>query len=311
MSTSSVKLATGPVSWGVDFADAASNPPWELVLDEIVQTGLRALELGPVGYLPEDGEVVAAELHRRGLEAVGSFVFEDLHDPRAHAQITAVAERACRVIAAAGGRLLVLIDRVNAEREATFGRSPDARRLDTGDWASMLDLITGLAALAREHGLAPVVHPHAGGFIEFEDEIDRLLSDVELDLCLDTGHLALAGLDPARALVKYRGRIGHMHFKDVRGNVLERALANGSSFWDALKDGVFCPTGHGVVDFAAVRRELQLGGYGGFATIEQDRTPGSGSPVDDTRESLSVLAAAGFEDAAQALAGVAEAASER
>jgi inosose dehydratase len=44
-----VELATGPVTWGVDFADAPANPPWSLVLDDIAASGLGALELGPVG----------------------------------------------------------------------------------------------------------------------------------------------------------------------------------------------------------------------------------------------------------------------
>ena len=83
MSAADVRLATGPVSWGVDFADAPSNPPWREVLDAIARTGLGALELGPVGYLPERADALRSELAERGLEAVGSFVFEDLHDPRA------------------------------------------------------------------------------------------------------------------------------------------------------------------------------------------------------------------------------------
>ena len=76
-----MRLATGPVTWGVDFADAPGNPPWAHVLDEIAASGLGALELGPVGYLPEDPDTLRAALASRGLEAVGSFVFEDLHTP--------------------------------------------------------------------------------------------------------------------------------------------------------------------------------------------------------------------------------------
>ena len=53
-------LATGPVTWGVDFADAPTNPPWPLVLDDIAASGVGALELGPVGYLPEDPPTLRA-----------------------------------------------------------------------------------------------------------------------------------------------------------------------------------------------------------------------------------------------------------
>ena len=76
-----IKLATGPVTWGVDFADTPTNPPWLQVLNEIAESGLRAMELGPVGYLPEDPDTVRELLAERNLLSAGSFVFDDLHDP--------------------------------------------------------------------------------------------------------------------------------------------------------------------------------------------------------------------------------------
>lgn len=132
MSSTQVRLATGPVSWGVDFADAPANPPWSAILDD-AETGLGALELGPVGYLPEERTTLRGQLSRRHLTAVGSFVFEDLHDLAAHKEILAVSERACRTIAAAGGKILVIVDRVSDERSATFGRADEARRLESLD----------------------------------------------------------------------------------------------------------------------------------------------------------------------------------
>jgi inosose dehydratase len=301
MSANEVTLATGPVSWGVDFADAASNPPWIDVLDDIERTRLGALELGPVGYLPEDPDVLGRELARRGLQAIGSFVFEDLHDPSQHDAILDTSARACRAIAAARGTVLVIIDRVSEERAATVGRSADARRLDRSEWADLLSCATEIANLARSHGLRPAFHPHAGSYVEFEDEIDRLLSDTPLDLCFDTGHAALAGIAATAAIRRYGDRLGHLHLKDIDASVLARVHAEQLDFWSALAAGVFCPLGDGVVDFAEVRVALDDLAYSGFATIEQDRLPGSGSPVDDIWASLTVLADAGFEHAARAL----------
>lgn len=301
MSITQVRLATGPVSWGVDFADAPANPPWTEVLNDIAKSGLGALELGPVGYLPEDPATLRAALFGGQLRAVGSFVFEDLHDPAAHDQILTVAERACKAIAAAEGKVLVIIDRVSAERGASFGRTADARRLDDAEWRHMLDCAGRVAEIAVSHGLEPAFHPHAGGYVEFEDEIDRLLTDTEMGLCFDTGHAALAGIDSTAALSKYGDRLVHMHLKDIDGEVLERARAERMSFWDALAAGVFCPIGDGVVDFTGVAEQLSAAGYEGFATIEQDRVPGTGSPLEDLASSLAVLAQAGFAHAAEAL----------
>jgi inosose dehydratase len=55
---------------------------------------------------------------------------------------------------------------------------------------------------------------------------------------------------------------------------------------------VFCPLGEGIVDIGAVLRALDRQGYRGYATIEQDRVPGIGDPLDDLRRSLAVVARA-------------------
>jgi inosose dehydratase len=286
---SAIRLATGPVTWGVDFADAPGNPPWEHVLDEIAASGIGALELGPVGYLPEDPAALREALDSRGLTAVGSFVFDAFHDPSRGPQLAAATERAARAIAAAGGEVLLLIDRPAPERAATAGRALDARRLDDREWSAMLDAVRRCVAIAEDHGLRPAFHPHAGSYVEYEDEIERLLDDSDLALCLDTGHAAYAGIEAERALVAYGPRIAHVHLKDVRADVVERGLG----FWAALEAGVFCPLGEGVVDLPAVLAALGDVGYEGYATIEQDRIPGSGSPLDDLAASLQVLSAAG------------------
>jgi inosose dehydratase len=282
-----IRLATGPVTWGVDFADAPGNPPWEHVLDEIASSGIGALELGPIGYLPEEPAALRAALDERGLAAVGSFVFDDFHDSSRTRELAAAAERAARAIAAAGGSVLLLIDRPGPERAATAGRPLDAPRLAA--WDAMVDALRRCAAIAADHGLRPAVHPHAGSYIEFEDEIERLLDESELDLCIDTGHAAYAGIEADRALVAYSPRLAHVHLKDVRDEVVGRGLR----FWDALAEGVFCPLGEGSVDLPAVLSALDEIGYAGYATIEQDRVPGSGSPLDDLAASVRVLSAAG------------------
>ncbi len=284
-----IKLATGPVTWGVDFADTPTNPPWLQVLNEIAESGLPAMELGPVGYLPEDPDTVRELLAERNLLSAGSFVFDDLHDPEARERLIDITNRACRLIAASGGTILSLIDKPDDVRVATAGRPNAAPRLDDVRWQAMLDQIRALADVARQHGLRPVVHPHAGGYIEFEDEIERLVGDTDLDLCLDTGHLAYARVDPVAALQRYADRLGHVHFKDLRSDVLARIDVEHLTFWEAINADIFCPVGEGMVDIAAVLDTLDGIGYNGFATIEQDRVPGRGAPLEDLRKSVSVI----------------------
>jgi len=294
MLATQLQLATGPVTWGVDFADAPSNLPWEQVLDQIASSGLGALELGPVGYLPEDPERLAGALRSRGLRAVGSFVFDDFHEPAKREQILAVSERACSAIAAAGGTVLVIIDRPGGERVRTAGRSDAAPRMTGDPWLRMVDLVDEVGALARAHGLRPAFHPHAGSWVEFEDEIERLLEDATVGLCLDLGHAAFAGIDADRALAVWSERLVHLHLKDVDPDVVAAVRRERLDFWQAVGASVFCPLGDGVVDLAAVAASLERQGYEGFATIEQDRRPGGGDPLADLERSLAALARAGI-----------------
>jgi inosose dehydratase len=277
-----IELAGGPVSWGVDFADAPDNPPAEVVLHALAAAGLRWIELGPVGYLAPDA------LSSRGLSAVGTFVFEDFH-AAADAALLAT-EAALEAITAAGGSLLILIDRPSPARAATAGRSDRAPRLDAGSWSRMLDLLQTAADRAAARGVRAVVHPHAGGYIEFEDEIDRMLAETGHGHCLDTGHALYAGSDPVALLTRHADRIEHLHLKDVAAGVRARGL----DFWDAVTAGIFCPVGDGLLDLPALRDTLTTTGYSGFATIEQDRRPDTaGDPADDLARSVTRLRALG------------------
>jgi inosose dehydratase len=280
-----IQLAGGPVSWGVDFAGSPGNPPYDEVLDGIAGAGLKWLELGPVGYLPADA------LGRRDLAAVGTFVFDDFH--AAGAGVPAATDAALDAIAEAGGSLLVLSARPGAARAATAGRSDAAPRLAPREWAAMRDSFRRAAERAAARGIRSVVHPHAGGYLEFEDEVERLLAGIdatELGLCLDTGHALYAGADPAVLIRRYAARLEHLHLKDV-APARDRRLG----FWDAVRAGVFCPVGDGELDLDGIRAALADAGYAGFATVEQDRRPGApGRPQDDLRRSVARLHAAGI-----------------
>jgi inosose dehydratase len=264
-----IELGTGPVSFGVDFADAAENPPWAQVLDGIAAAGYRWTELGPIGYLPQ---AVSGELAARGLGLTAGFVFEPLHDARRHGQTATVARAVAERVAAAGGRFLVVIDAVTPERARTAGRPAAAQRLDRHGVATLRRIVREIAAIAHGSGLRPVVHPHAGTYIEFEDEVEPLLDWAEL--CLDTGHWLYAGQDPVRAYERWGDRIPYLHLKD-----LDRARRDGD-FWGSVRAGAFRPLGDGDLDVPAFFAALERGGFAGWAIVEQDRVPG-GDPVGD------------------------------
>lgn len=264
-----LRLATGPVSWGIDFADAPGNAPWPEVLDGIRDAGFEWTELGPLGYLPEEP---ADALAVRGLRLSGGFVFQPLHDTDRRQAVLDIARRTAHAVAGAEGEYLVIIDLVDPARATTAGRNSDARRLPAAPRAALHDGIAAVASIAREHGLRPLLHPHAGTHLEFIDEIEPLAEEIEL--CLDTGHAAFAGLDPVELYERWPDRVGCLHLKD-----LDRKRTSGG-YWAAVHRGAFRPVGEGCVDFSRLFAALRRHGFDGWATIEQDRAPG-GAPIAD------------------------------
>src|ERR687893_635957 len=88
------RLAGAPISWGVcEVPGWGLMLPPERVLAEMASLGLRATEMGPVGYLPPDTGRVRALLEEHGLGVVAAFVPLVLHEPglaQAHAVLDGV-----------------------------------------------------------------------------------------------------------------------------------------------------------------------------------------------------------------------------
>ncbi|GAB0077785.1 TIM barrel protein [Pseudomonas syringae] len=197
------------------------------------------------------------------------------------------------------GPYLVIIDWGHEERDYAAGHSELAQRLDDGAWQTMMEHIRAICQIAwHEYGIRPVIHPHAGGYIEFADELARLVDDIPDDvagLCLDTGHLYYAGMDPAASLRTYADRLDYIHFKDIDQSVFDDVMKQRIKFFDACARGVMCPIGRGVIDYPSLYRLIQTLGYEGYITVEQERDPrNANGSLEDVRSSRTYLANVGF-----------------
>lgn len=295
----SFKIGNAPCSWGVEFADDPRNPDWRSVLRDCAEAGYTGIELGPVGYLPEDPGRLAEALAERRLELIGGVVFRPFHDPRRWDDVLDGATRTCKALVAHGARHLVLIDSISPRRAQTAGRPDEAAQLDPAEWSAFVDRFRAIARLgAEEHGLTVSLHPHAGGFMDFLPEVERILQEIDADLltlCVDTGHCAYAGFDPIAFMRAHAARLAYVHFKSTDAAVRTRVIAERVGFYDACADGVFCRLSEGEIDFHAVRRLLLEIGYDGWCTIEQDCDPaGDTSPIADAKDNRDFLTSIGF-----------------
>lgn len=294
-----IQIGNAPCSWGVEFADDPRNPAWRKVLQENAEAGYTGIELGPVGFMPEEPEVLGEALEEFGQTLIGGVVFRPFHDPDAWNDVMDGSVRTCNALSAHGAEHLVLIDSISERRAPTAGRASEAEQMDQAEWAAYRERLYTIAKMgAEEYGLTVGIHAHAAGFMDFEPELERLLDETDpkiMKICFDTGHHSYAGFDPVAFMERHMDRISYMHFKDIDPKVKADVIANRTGFYDACAQGIFCNLGDGDVDFPRVRQLLLDAGFEGWCTVEQDCDPaGDTSPIDDAKLNRAYLQSIGF-----------------
>ncbi len=295
----SIKIGNAPCSWGVEFADDPRNPSWRSVLSDCAEAGYKGIELGPVGFMPEDPIRLSEALDEFGLELIGGVVFRAFHDVDQWEDVLDGAKRTCAALEAHGAKHCVLIDSISPRRAPTAGRASEAEQMDKSEWTAYRDRLVHVARMgAEEYGLIPELHPHAGGFMDFEREVERFLEEVDGDvvkLCLDTGHCTYAGFDPVAFMRRHMERITYVHFKSTDPKVKAQVIENRTGFYDACGQGIFCTLEQVEVDLAAVRDLLLSSRFEGWCTVEQDCDPTlNPDSLGDARKNREYLERIGF-----------------
>ncbi len=294
-----IRIGNAPCSWGIEFPSDPSYPTWQSVLKDCATAGYKGIELGPIGFMPEDPAILADALAQNDLTLIGGVVVRAFHDPALWDHVMDGAVRTCKSLVAHGAKHLVLIDSISPRRAPTAGRASEAVQMDKAEWTAFRDRIVSVARMGSDDfGLTVGIHAHAAGFIDFEPELERLLDESDervLKICFDTGHHSYAGFDPVAFMKRHMGRISYMHFKDIDPAVKARAVANRTDFYKACGDGIFCNLGKGDVDFKTVRQLLLDAGFEGWCTVEQDCDPTLDvRPADDARANRQFLESIGF-----------------
>jgi inosose dehydratase len=259
------RLAGAPITWGVD-----PSPGWGFVMDrdrvlaEMNEAGLKATELGPDEWLPTDPDELADLLAEYDQQVIGGFVPAVLYRAEGIDEQLAYVERAARQLASAGAGVMVLgPDNHLPDYDESIEMSED-------EWGVFLTNLQRVIDIGWEAGVRTTLHPHWGMAVERRDHVERLLESSPVDLCLDTGHMFLAGADRVEIARMASSRIHHVHLKDVDGPFAEQVQSGKARFRQSVIDGMFEPLGMGAVDVAGVIRHLESVDYRGWYVLEQD-----------------------------------------
>lgn len=274
------RVGVGPIGWvNDDIRGWGPEYTAERVMREMAELGFAASEMSYV--YPQEPTALRAALAEHGLVLAGAyrwtnfahaeFLEDELAAARAHVDFCRAAGAAFANLAEGGGSL----------HWDKRGQRSAVERLSDEQWARVCAAFDAIGAYARGLGVAMCVHPHGGTAIEKPAEIERLFASTDPELvgyCLDTGHIAYGGGEPGEVTRRFAERVGYVHLKDVRADVLARVRRDGLSFVEAVKANVFCTPGAGALDFDPVMAALQGAGYAGWYIVEAEQDPAVHDP---------------------------------
>jgi len=262
--------------------DTPNVPPYSQVLDEIQEAGYVGTELGPYGYLPFDIPKLRDDLERRGLTLTSAFTIFNFLAGKDDETVYREALETAQVLSAMGCQYIVLSDVlfVVDNRGGRAGRIRRADSLSDAEWDQAAENVDAFARIVRdESGMKCAAHPHVGGYLETDFEIDALLerTDPELvGLCFDMAHISYGGGDPVAVLDKWRDRTWYLHIKECNGHVRDEVVEREGDYYDGVESGVFPELGQGTIDWQGINRILHEIDFDGWGTVEQDILPGMG-----------------------------------
>jgi inosose dehydratase len=279
---SKVKLGVTPTLWwNDDFPTIDIGVTFEQCVSEMALAGFEGCSVGH--KYPKDPAVLRAALELRGLRVSEPWTstYFTAHDMEEATLATFATS--LEFIKAMGGTDMVVAEfggAVNPLPMAVFANKPV---FDDQQWDALCAGMNKIGGIAKSEGMRLCYHHHMGTGVMTRPDTDRLMAGTEPDLvhlCLDTGHIAFAGGDPLDLAKAYATRIGHVHLKDVRPEVVAEVRDQHLSFQDAIEAGVFTVPGDGAIDFIPILQTLADNGFEGWLVVEAEQDPAKALPLE-------------------------------
>ncbi|MCD7859858.1 MAG: myo-inosose-2 dehydratase [Firmicutes bacterium] len=278
-----VFLGIAPIGWcNDDMPELGAENTFRQTVSEMALAGFTGCEIG--NKYPKDPAVLKKALQMRGMRIASRWYSSFL-------LTRPFEEEAADFLANLDFLAAVGANRINVSEQSGSIQGKDVPVLtgahkpvmDDRQWDRFCDGLNRLGALASDRGFRLCYHHHMGTVVQTSEETDRMMAHTDeryVFLCYDTGHFTFAGEDPLAMLKKYAGRIGHVHLKDMRLDVVAKARENRWSFLQAVRNGAFTVPGDGDVDFDPVFAALAEAGYTGWLLVEAEQDPALADPLE-------------------------------
>lgn len=267
--------------WNDDFPTIDADIPFGQAVSEMALAGFQGCSIGH--KYPSDAAELKAALDLRGLRVSEPWTSTYFTIDKMRRKTIDDFEDTLAQIKALGGTELVV---------AEFGASSHLLPVDVfanrpiftdAQWDELTSGLEVLGKIANSAGMKLSYHHHMGTGVMTRADVDRLMASTDpalVHLLLDTAHIAFAGDDPLELARAHADRIGHVHLKSIRPEVVSRVREEGLSFQKAVELGVFTVPGDGAIDFRPILEALADAGYQGWLVVEAEQDPNKAVPLE-------------------------------
>ncbi len=276
----SVRVGISPIAWqNDDLPDITSEFTMEQALKEAREIGYTGVERGQ--RMPQDTESLRVYLDRYQLALCGGWCSGNLLVNDIETEKAAIKQQVEQFIAL-GAPCIVYAECSNTVQGQVGTPVNNRPRLSSDEIKSYGRKLSEIAKWTTDLGMPLAYHHHMGSIIEAEAEVDALMegSSDQVTLCFDSGHLLFGGGDVMATLNRWANRVHHVHFKDIRPDIVADVRENDQSFLDAVIAGAFTVPGDGCIDFQAIANVLKGMNYEGWIVVEAEQDPAKAPPFE-------------------------------
>jgi inosose dehydratase len=274
-----VRIGINPITWSNDDApELGGDIPLEVCLSETKQAGYAGTELG--GKFPRRSAELKPIMQRHGLAVISGWYDGRCDEKDVSAEMDAIGPH-LQLLKDMGSAHVVYADTSRGRHGAIWDPISKRPALQAEEWPTYGRKLTQLAERMADFGVRMAFHHHMGTIIETDAEVGLLMKHTgeAVGLLYDTGHSTFSGGNPLQLIKDNVKRVVHVHCKDVRKPMLEKARAEDMSFMAAVLEGIFTVPGDGFLDYASILRVLAEANYSGWLVVEAEQDPRKAHPL--------------------------------